>query len=511
MSKRLSIPAKQQLMARAVYFCIKHNVNPTAYKVSRLTGIGKNNVPKLGLSKIIENYNIILGEHFLSTYSTVCLQKPLPQTEIPLFPTTFTFTPYEVINGLLGYRLSPLDRFVRMDQGLSTLNVSGSLAMISVQLLQEFKLVHRRTNFSKAVRIGASVINLLLATTLRDGRVSCEHPSLRFLNALDAGNRIIHRGEDRKCDGLFYRNSRTGTIATGSFKHLLSKRGETFMQQLISRYTSLVLGETKLPILPHDLLVDIDTLKSLHIRDQVVLLSKCSGTRDGKLHVVNQITDTADSRVYGVMTMLTSRARTSLGYHQYDIEAALQSIVFDVIVAKVGPGAEKRFKHHFRMTCDRKKFRQEIADEVGKDVSWVKTALTKIDNGGKVSKRITDRSPTLAGYIDEARPFVDAYMSASDPEMVERAKRHTKIHNVDNKFVAKYIGTKFHADGRKIFGLFFFTWTQVERDIREIIKDCIPGYCHDVHDAVATKETVSLDLLNRSIRDAGFEYVKVGL
>jgi hypothetical protein len=82
---------------------------------------------------------------------------------------------------------------------------------------------------------------------------------------------------------------------------------------------------------------------------------------------------------------------------------------------------------------------------------------------------------------------------------------------VKNEFIRKYIGIKYDEDGRKIFGMFFFVWTQIERDIRELMKPFFKSYCHDVHDAIATKEIIDIDLINQELKDAGFKYVRVDL
>jgi hypothetical protein len=207
--------------------------------------------------------------------------------------------------------------------------------------------------------------------------------------------------------------------------------------------------------------------------------------------------------------MLTSDARTLLGYHQYDITAALQSIAFDVLCAKAPYDVLKRFPLHFMMVNDRKSFREKIASETGTSVAWVKTALTKIDNGGSVHYKTIEKSETMMKYKDEFKPFVEEFMKYVDPEMVSIAKRHAKVYNVENEHISKYIGAKYDEDGRKVFGMFFFVWTQIEREIRELIKPFFKGYCHDVHDAIATKEVVDVNLLNQELESAGFKYVRV--
>jgi hypothetical protein len=404
-----------------------------------------------------------------------------------------------------------MSHYVQESSTLKASEPSGVMVMLTIQLLKELGLVHKLTSFKNATNIAGSVIRILWATTLRDGRIYHENPALRYLNHHDKDNRTIHKGENHKCDGLFYRDSKGGNPLHGSFKYHLSRRGETFIRELVRRYMELTLAETKLDVRPEDLLVKKSDVERLHTRDQVVLLSRCAGTKEGLLHIVNDISDTQDSRVYGLMTMLTSSGRTTLGYHQYDITACLQSIVFDILDAKAPYKATKRFPEHFNMVVDRKSFRNKIASEIGKDIAWVKKTLTKIDNGGSVHKDTLSKSETLMRYKDESRPFVDEYMEYADPDMLSTSRRHSKVYNIDNPFVKERIGIKYDEDGRKIFGKFFFTWTQTERYIRELMKSSFSGYSHDVHDAIATREAIDVEVINKTISDAGFKYTKVEL
>ncbi len=517
---RPAIPIKERQLrvARAVFFCKQHYLEPSMSRISKLSRMESKAVrsPGVQVQEIIEHYfsgrigvmHPPLATPYRALYA-VGEHGCITNSYLSSCPSYFNFSMYEIYNGLNGFPLDSYNDTVQVDSKLKSSSVSGVMTLIAAQLLKEYGLVHILTGWDRSVNIAASTIKLLWATTLQDGRVYHETPALKHLNKYDKNNVIVHKSMNSKCDGLFYRDNHTGNVVTGSYKYFLSRRGETFMRDLIARYLDLVLDNTKMDIKSEDFLVPKSAVKKLHTRDQVVLLSRCAGMSRGKFHIVNDITDRQDSRVYGLMTMLTTDARTILNWYQYDITAALQSIVFDTLNHK----APKRFPQHFRLVSDRKAFRQEIVDELdGKqDTTWVKVALTKIDNGGSVDKRILSRSKTLMAYKKEARPFVDAFMRSVNPELVVIAKRHAKIYNVDNEFVKKLIGKKYDVDGRKIFGLFFFVWTQIERDIRELMKPFFKGYCHDVHDAIASKEVVDVDLINQELKDAGFKYVRVEL
>ena len=105
------------------------------------------------------------------------------------------------------------------------------------------------------------------------------------------------------------------------------------------------------------------------------------------------------------------------------------------------------------------------------------------------------------------------YLSAVPTAQFIKAQSLSRVpKNMDEGWVKVDIakGKRFE-DGRNKFGVFFNAWTQTEREVRENMKSCVSGYCHDVHDAIATKEIVDVTLINQTLQDAGFEYVKVEL
>ncbi len=503
----LTIQQVRLRIARAVYFCKIHQIEPSATRLANLAGLRKAVLLDyfIGTDGIVREVNNSLVTGKATPYT--CITRRVIGNFTPI--NGFAYSKYETINGLHGYRLLPLSSSVIMDSQLKVGSVSGTFALLTAQLLKEYGLVHTLTGHKKALTLAAATVKLLWAISLQDGKVYHNTHALKVLLFSDKNLRIIHKSENRKCDGLFHREDGTGNEYRGSYRYLLSKRGETFIEELVHRYMDLALGESKIDIKPKDMLVKRKLLKKLHARDRVVLLSRCAGLRNGMLHIVNTIKDDQDSRVYGLMTMLSSRGRKILGYLQYDMAAALQSIVFDVLDANAPYDATKRFPLHFMMVSDRRAFRQEIADEIGKDTDWVKVALTKIDNGGSVHYHTLKKSETMMKYKDEARLLVDEFMKYVDEDIVITAKRHARIHKLDNEHAQKLIGVRYHSDGRKIFGLFFFAWTQIERDIRELMKPFFRGYCHDVHDAIASKEVVDVSLLNKELESAGFKYVRV--
>ena len=61
---------------------------------------------------------------------------------------------------------------------------------------------------------------------------------------------------------------------------------------------------------------------------------------------------------------------------------------------------------------------------------------------------------------------------------------------------------------KKESSMFFFIWTQWERQIRHSMMNCftVPEACHQVHDAVYSKEDVKLEVIEAKVLDeTGFE------
>ena len=48
------------------------------------------------------------------------------------------------------------------------------------------------------------------------------------------------------------------------------------------------------------------------------------------------------------------------------------------------------------------------------------------------------------------------------------------------------------------YSLFFFVWTQIEREIRHAMMGCFSGFVHEVHDAVYSKEVVDISILEQT-------------
>lgn len=512
--------------ARAIAFCLQNRLEPTIKRMQTLSGLKKiqlndyfNNIDLLKYEMTVRHklYHMV----FTETNSLVPLngyanrvfycrrQSGVLNPSVNLDPSQYSFQPLELVLGFSGYSLFKKNIPIRY-KGLE--EITELFSILCAIELKRSKFIHHATGMRKAIGLGTAVARIIRAMAYSDGKIYHDESFLRYIQAYDKDNRIIHKNEDYKADGLFHRKNGTGNVHRGSYKYLITRKGEAFMSNVIESFMGLVLDASKIQVHKADLLIGINSINNFVIRDRFILLSRCVGVIDGSLHISNSIKDNGVARVYGLMTMLTSDARTTMAYKQYDMTAALQSIVIDQLETK-GIDVEESYPAHYSLARDRKSYRVKIMKETGEDESWVKKKLTSIDNSGSVGEGYLQRSPSLKAYKDEANNFAMDYLNAIPTDQLIKAQELTWIpKDLDESWVQKDIkkGKRF-ADGRKKFGVFFHAWTQTERYIREIMKLNFNGYCHDVHDAIATKEVVDIKVLNQTIRDSGFKYVKVEL
>jgi len=130
---------------------------------------------------------------------------------------------------------------------------------------------------------------------------------------------------------------------------------------------------------------------TIKFQDLAILLNDCIGYQSGFV-IRPELLDRQESRVYSCFTAVSSDTRKKLGFINYDIGAALQSICLHLV-----PDLSL-YPLHQELVDDKTAFRQKIMTETGKDLAWVKRELSKLDNEptGK-----TQASSTLQAYYDE--------------------------------------------------------------------------------------------------------------
>lgn len=252
------------------------------------------------------------------------------------------------------------------------------------------------------------------------------------------------------------------------------------------------------------ILVDKAIIPQIKFTDAIILLRNSIGYIDGKFIIDLNKQDTITDRVYSVFTSISSETRKALGYINYDIGAALQTITLQLVKDS------ELYPLHQRLINDKNSFRTEVTNQTGKSLPWVKKELSKLDNMENYSTKIE----ILAEYFAESKCLRASLIEQMEVEndsklIIAKSKASDILIKQWDDLKKEY---QFSANGeKKESSVFFFIWTQYERKIREAMKIPFTNQLDiiDVHDAIYSKEEVSLDLIEKAVfEQTGFR-VKV--
>ncbi|MDQ7060839.1 MAG: hypothetical protein Q9M43_06745 [Sulfurimonas sp.] len=253
-----------------------------------------------------------------------------------------------------------------------------------------------------------------------------------------------------------------------------------------------------------DFKVTLQQLKGIKLRDVMLLLSNCVGYADGFI-IRPLITDRQYSRVYSIFTSISSETRQTLGFTNYDIGSAMQTICLQLV------DEPNKYPLHQELADDKVSFRNKVATETDNDIKWVKNELSKIDNLDKMPARYNSY-PTLKVYFEEALPLRKEVIDHADAKILTRAKVFAKP-KWKKVWIADQTEPDYIVDGVKESSLYFFIWTQHERIIREAMMSCFDNQnaCHQVHDGIYTKQSLEVDVIEaRVLAETGF-IVKISI
>ena len=247
-------------------------------------------------------------------------------------------------------------------------------------------------------------------------------------------------------------------------------------------------------------------------RDVYILLNHLVGCNDHGDYIIDNtssIMDRQKSRVYSLFTSLKSATRTELGFINYDISTCMQTIVSHFVNMD-------NYPVHQDLIDDKHYFRDLLAIELEKDIDGIKQVLSSADNG-KQHRRLCAGNPVLNDYVNEAPQLVDEFLKIieeQNPDMIQTATSYAKFELEIVEWVNKQgfdkKQPKFATTGEfNKYSLFFFVWTQIEREIREAMMSCFDGFVHQVHDAVYSKEDVEIAVLEKAVLDRTGIKVKI--
>ncbi len=369
---------------------------------------------------------------------------------------------------------------------LSGSDVHDALSVSLYHSLRKNKYFHSSLSFKNGFSYADRVNSLFKTMSLSGYRVHHDNPNLKYL---------LKNDRTYQFTSLF---ERKGSYVVGlkSSKTWFTEYSEdVIIPDAMEFFFGLQFAECH--IAPTDLIITRSQLGSINIkRDLYILMSKLKGMNDGSYVLNRDINDIQFSRVYSLATSLSSNTRTQLGYHNYDMDAALQSITFNFLNIESYP-------LHKRLVLDKKKFRETIQLELDTSYDRVKTLLSAADNGQKNNAR--NISDTLAEYAAESERMVDEFLAqfkTINPKMYARAIKLAK-YNFQRIWNRETKENEYIKLDKNKYSIFFFCWTQIEREIRQVMISCFRDKVAvlEVHDAVYSKEYISTSILEERIQN----------
>jgi len=404
-------------------------------------------------------------------------------------PTRKSISPIERVILSLGFPLNSIDGNSNIDiQQTSFKDILSTLTSLS---LKDLGLVPKNMNLDKRLKYGNVVYNLYVHVSSGSARVKSTNPYLRFLNEQDTlqlKSKLFNLSDTKSYQVSLY-----------SMKYQPTDTMKKVFDNSIELLKSIDFVNNNIKLKDLDFSINVDELHDIRTRDVILILNDCIGFNDTFI-IRPKLLDTQNSRVYSVFTSMSSETRKLLGYINYDIGSALQTICLQLVENP------ELYPLHQELVSDKNTFREKVANETGNNIAWVKQELSKIDNLDKEPKRYSNY-PTLQAYLKESFPMRKEIIADAEPEILEIAECYAKP-----KWEKKWDTTKkdyeFINIGVKEASLFFFIWTQWERQIRHVMMECFssPQACHQVHDAVYSKENINSSIIEKKVLDeTGFK------
>ena len=243
--------------------------------------------------------------------------------------------------------------------------------------------------------------------------------------------------------------------------------------------------------------LDLNTIKGFSLRSILNLLSLSVGysSETNSLLVSMEHTSNTDEslgRTYNVFCRLKSSERNLLGYINYDISSALQTICLQLI-----QGSESDYPTLTKYATD-KDYKDALRLSISRDldipIDDVKQKLTAFANGGISGK---DKHPMYILFQEESdrlRREVLAYTAEYNPWLLEQSIAQSKRNLPEDIDWFSLEPEDSQTMARNKSSVFFFVWTYYEMLIRKAMLECLPDGI-EVHDAVYSKMIVDTNYL----------------
>ena len=387
----------------------------------------------------------------------------------------------------LGFPLKSRDISASID--IQTTTFKDILYTLTALSLQDLSLVPKNMALKKRIRYGEVILSLYVLVSSGSGRISSKNSNIRFLNEQDTlqlKSKLFNLSDEKE------KKYQAGVF---SMKYIPTKMVESIFDNCIELLKSLDFVNNDIEAEDLDFTVSIEKLHEIRTRDIMLILNDCIGYNNAFI-IRPILQDEQNSRVYSVFTSISSETRKLLGYTNYDIGSALQTICLQLVEN------QNLYPLHQELMRDKKAFRQKVADETGQDLPWVKTELSKIDNLDKVPKRYANY-PTLQAYFKESLPMRKEIIDNAEPAIKEIAYSHAKPKWEKGDWNEEKKEYNWTWSTKKESSVFFFIWTQWERQIRHAMMECFtnPQACHQVHDAVYSREDIAPRVIEAKVFD----------
>ncbi len=374
------------------------------------------------------------------------------------------------------------------DIDITDTDIVSIFQVLTMMALKDTKLISSHFTQHKQLKYGEHVFNVYMKSVTGSGSIKAKNQSIRWLNEQDT--------LQLKSKLFTTSNYQAGV---NSMKYTATDIMNHIIEQVHRFFSVIKFKRNDLMLESLDFIASTEILKAIPLRDTMLLLSNCRGFMDGFV-VRPIIMDRHYSRIYSIFTSISSDTRKQLGYKNYDIGSAMQTISLQLVKNP------QEYPLHKELVDDKTAFRTKVMLEMGKSMSETKQELSKADNLDNVPKRYA-KYPILQRYCQEAQKLRKEVIEAVDKICYTRAYELAKPSYIKkwNKRKKEY---EYIADTKKESSLFFFIWTQYEREIRHAMMSCfnIQEACHEVHDAIYSKEDISIGLLEKRVLElTGFE------
>lgn len=397
---------------------------------------------------------------------------------------------FERVTLSLGIPLQLDDTEQEFDMRKNAKSFRNLLHVLTLLTLKDLGIISNSFSISKQYNYGENVFESYLTVVSGSGQVSSKQKNMRWLNEQDA-KKLKAR--------LFSTSKNMYRAGSYSMKYIPTDFAKNIFELSFDFLKAIDFKHSDLELQVLDFSVELKILKQIRLRDIMLLLGDCIGYQNGFV-IRPKLTDRQHSRIYSVFTNVGSITRKILGFYNYDIGAALQTICLQLTS---DPAV---YPLHQEYVNNKIEFRNKIQQETSQTEQWVKKELSKINNLDIMPKKYNQYT-ILRTYYKEAQQLREEIIDTAEPEILSRATDYAKI-KYKKIWIVDEKKFDYIIDGKKESSVFFFIWTQWERQIRESMMSCFyePSACHQVHDAVYSKEIVNPQIIeDKVLNDTGFK------